>query len=44
MAFALVCDISYNWENTEVILRSFGNDPKKVLKMSCEYLKGAHTI
>lgn len=44
MAFAPVCDISYNWENTEVISRSFGNDPKKVLKMSCEYLKGAHTI
>ena len=44
MAFAPVCDISYNWENTEVISRAFGSDPKLVAKMSCEYLKGAHTI
>ncbi|MGN0131688.1 MAG: glycoside hydrolase family 3 protein [Lachnospiraceae bacterium] len=44
MAFAPVCDISYNWENTEIISRAFGNDPKQVAKMSCEYLKGAHTI
>lgn len=44
MAFAPVCDISYNWENTEVISRSFGSDPRLVAKMSCEYLKGAHTI
>lgn len=44
MAFAPVCDISYNWENTEVISRAFGSDPKQVAKMSCEYLKGAHTI
>lgn len=44
MAFAPVCDIAYNWENTEVISRAFGNDPKRVTKMSCEYLKGAHTI
>lgn len=44
MAFAPVCDISYNWENTEVISRAFGNDPKRVAEMSCEYLKGAHTI
>ncbi|MGM9650463.1 MAG: glycoside hydrolase family 3 protein [Faecousia sp.] len=44
MAFAPVCDISYNWENTEVISRAFGSSPKLVAKMSCEYLKGAHTI
>ena len=44
MAFAPVCDIAYNWENTEVISRAFGNDPKQVARMSCEYLKGAHTI
>lgn len=44
MAFAPVCDISYNWENTEVISRAFGSDPKQVAKMSCEYLRGAHTI
>ncbi|MGM9608227.1 MAG: glycoside hydrolase family 3 protein [Oscillospiraceae bacterium] len=44
MAFAPVSDIAYNWENTEVISRSFGSDPKQVAKMSCAYLKGAHTI
>ncbi len=44
MAFAPVCDIAYNWENTEVIGRAFGNDPQRVADMSVEYLKGAHTI
>ena len=44
MAFAPVCDIAYNWENTEVIGRAFGNDPERVAKMSAAYLKGAHTI
>lgn len=44
MAFAPVCDILYNWENTEVVTRSFGNDPERVAKMSAAYLKGAHTI
>ena len=44
MAFAPVCDIHYNWENQEVILRAFGNDPERVAQMSVEYLKGAHTI
>ena len=44
MAFAPVCDIAYNWENTEIIGRAFGNDPERVAKMSVEYLKGAHTI
>ena len=44
MAFAPVCDIAYNWENTEIIGRAFGNDPEQVAKMSVEYLKGAHTI
>ena len=42
MAFAPVCDIVYNWENTEVITRAFGNDPDRVAQMSVEYLKGAH--
>lgn len=44
MAFAPVCDIAYNWQNTEIIGRAFGNDPKRVAQMSVEYLKGAHTI
>lgn len=44
MAFAPVCDIAYNWENTEVIGRSFGNNPERVASMSAAYLNGAHTI
>lgn len=44
MAFAPVCDIHYNWENTEVVSRAFGNDPKRVAEMSKAYLEGAHTI
>ncbi len=44
MAFAPVCDIHYNWQNTEIVSRAFGNDPKRVAEMSVEYLKGAHTV
>ncbi|MBQ8448830.1 MAG: beta-hexosaminidase [Clostridia bacterium] len=44
MAFAPVCDIHYNWENTEVVARTFGSDPKKVAEMSKAYLEGAHKI
>ena len=44
MAFAPVCDIHYNWENTEVVARAFGNDPERVAVMSKAYLDGAHTI
>ena len=44
MAFAPVCDIHYNWENTEVVARAFGNDPQRVAEMSKAYLDGAHTI
>lgn len=43
MAFAPVCDIYYNWENTEIATRAFGNDPERVAKMSAAYIKGAHT-
>lgn len=44
MAFSPVCDIHYNWENTEIIARAFGNDPERVALMSKAYLEGAHTI
>ena len=44
MAFAPVCDIHYNWLNTEIVSRAFGNNPEKVAKMSKAYLQGAHTI
>ncbi|MBR7117533.1 MAG: beta-hexosaminidase [Clostridia bacterium] len=42
MAFAPVCDIHYNWENTEVVSRAFGNDHERVAEMSRAYLEGAH--
>ena len=41
MAFAPVCDIVFNWENSEIINRAFGNDPERVAKMSAAYLRGA---
>lgn len=44
MAFAPVCDIAYNWQNTEVIGRAFGSNPQRVARMSVAYLKGAHSI
>ena len=44
MAFAPVCDIHYNWLNTEVVSRAFGNDPERVAKMSKAYMDGLHTI
>lgn len=44
MAFAPVCDIHYNWENTEIAVRAFGNDPERVAGMSAAYLKGAHSV
>lgn len=43
MAFAPVCDILYNWENTEIVSRAFGGDPQRVARMSAAYLEGAHT-
>ena len=44
MAFSPVADILYNWENTEVVTRSFGSDPDRVAAMSAAYLEGAHTV
>ena len=44
MAFAPVCDIHMNWENTEVVSRAFGNDATRVAKMSLAYLEGAHSV
>ena len=42
MAFAPVCDIHYNWENTEIVTRAFGNDHNRVAEMSRAYMEGAH--
>lgn len=44
MAFAPVSDIHMNWENTEVVARSFGNDPARCAEMSKAYMDGLHTI
>ena len=44
MAFAPVCDIHYNWENTEIVTRAFGNDSVRVAQMSKAYMDGLHTI
>ena len=44
MTFAPVCDIHYNWENTEVVKRAFGSDPEMVAKMSKAYMDGVHSI
>ncbi len=44
MAFSPVCDIHYNWENTEIVSRAFGNDPERVADMSRAYLEGAHEL
>lgn len=42
MAFGPVCDIHYNWQNTEVVMRAFGNDPERVAVMSKAYMDGVH--
>lgn len=44
MAFAPVCDIHCNWENTEVVKRAFGSDVDKVLEMSVAYMNGVHAL
>ena len=44
MAFAPVCDIHYNWENTEVVQRAFGSDPDRVAEMSVAYMNGVHAV
>ena len=42
MAFAPICDIHYNWQNTEVVTRAFGNDHNRVTRMALAYMQGAH--
>lgn len=44
MAFAPVCDIHYNWLNTEIVSRCFGRDVQRVLDMSVAYMKGVHAL
>ncbi len=40
--FGPMADIVFNWRNTIVNTRSFGNDPEKVLEMSRAYIRGMH--
>ena len=44
MAFAPVCDIHKNWQNSEIISRAFGSDTERVAKMSVAYVNGAHSV
>ena len=44
VAFAPVCDIHYNWQNTEVVSRCFGHDVQRVTDMSVAYMEGVHQI
>ena len=44
MAFAPVCDIHYNWENTEIVSRAFGSDVDRVAEMSRAYMDGVHAV
>lgn len=44
MCFAPVADIHYNWENTEIVNRAYGNDPIRVANMAKAYMDGAHSI
>ena len=39
-----MCDIHYNWENTEIVSRAFGNDPDRVAAMSKAYMDGVHAV
>ena len=44
LSFAPVSDVYYNWHNPVVGLRTYGNDPERVLKMTQAYLEGAHEV
>lgn len=42
LSFAPVSDILYNWENPVIGLRTYGNDPQRVMDMTKAYMDGAH--
>lgn len=44
MAFAPVADIHYNWENTEIVSRAFGNNPERCAEMCTSYVEGVHEV
>ena len=39
-SFAPIVDIMYNWRNPIIAKRSWSNDPKTVLELSLEYMRG----
>ena len=40
--FAPITDVVYNWRNTIVNNRAFGNDPDEIIADSLAYMEGAH--
>ena len=44
LSFAPVSDVYYNWHNPVVGLRTYGNDPERVMRMTQAYLEGAHEV
>ena len=42
MAFAPVVDITYNWQCSETLMRTFGNDHELVATMGKAYMDGIH--
>ena len=40
--FAPITDVVYNWRNTIVNNRAFGNDPDEIIADSIAYMEGAH--
>ena len=44
LSFAPVSDIYYNWHNPVVGLRTYGNDPQRVMEMTQAYMEGAHKV
>ena len=44
LSFAPVSDIYYNWHNPVVGLRTYGNDPQRVMEMTQAYMEGAHEV
>lgn len=42
LSFAPVSDIIYNWENPVIGLRTYGDDPERVMEMTKAYMDGAH--
>ena len=44
LSFAPVSDIYYNWHKPVVGLRTYGNDPQRVMEMTQADREGAHEV